>query len=246
MAKRVFRPSFASTVVVLCVLAILLFLGTWQLNRATEKQQLMDSYQVAPRKPVVTIHQVKRWETHDKAWQTYRYRRIQLSGRYDSAHQILLENQIANKQLGYKVLTPFRIANSQDIVLVNRGWLAKQENENFAELAVTDKRQRIQGLLAPLPEVGMRMGSLDQSPKAWPKRIPYLDKDWLSLQLNGVVMPWIILLDGHHNGGLIRQWRPVMRLGPNQHRGYAVQWYLLATVLLCLFVIANLRPKNDS
>ncbi len=235
--RRHFRPSLLPSVVVLIMLAALCSLGSWQLNRADEKQRLMDRYSRASELPTVDIGSL------DRDWQGYQYRRIELSGEYDELHHILLENRIHKGLPGYLVLTPFVLAGGDKAVLVNRGWIAKAKDSK--ELIRIDKNvSRINGLVSHPPSVGMKMGSLDDSPAGWPKAIPYVETEWMALQLAKPILPWVVLLDPDEPHGFIREWQPSVRMGPEKHKGYAFQWFALAIALIFLFVAGSLKPKG--
>ena len=227
----------AATVIVLLVLALLVALGTWQLNRSSEKQQLLDRYQNAPQLPAMRPAQL------GARWQDYRYRKIRLTGTYDEAQQILLENQIINGRLGYMVMTPFEIANSDKVVLVNRGWIASGDHASRVPMAKQNRRQ-ITGLINHPPGVGIKLGSLDDAAAGWPKYLPYLDMPWLSLQLGKPLHAWIVLLAPSETDGYHRDWRPTVSVGPERHKGYAFQWYTLAIALVFLFVVGSLKPQG--
>ncbi len=224
--------------VVLIMLVVLLSLGNWQLERAAEKQQLMDSYSRAPRLPLMDIGNL------DRGWQDYQYRRVELSGAYDELHQVLLENRIHEGRAGYLVLTPFVLADGGKVVLVNRGWVAKTEDSGDL-IGIGQNVSRIKGLISRPPSVGIRMGSLDDSPASWPKTIPYVETEWMALQLAKPVLPWVALLDPDEPHGFVREWQPSVRMGPDKHKGYAFQWFILAMVLIFLFVAGSLKPEGE-
>ena len=241
MPARKFRPSLLPTVIVVLMLGVLLSLGTWQIDRGQQKQQLIDRYQRAPSMPVMTLDDI------GTDWQQSRYRRLVLKGRYDSDFQVLLENQIQGNRSGYMVLTPLYIADSDQVVLVNRGWLPRQDAQaGLPDVAVMEEIREVVGLINLPPEVGMRIGSLDDSASGWPKAVPYIDTDWISLQLGKRIMPWVVLLAADQADGYARSWEPSVRMSPEKHQGYAFQWYSLAAVLVFLFVVGSLRPQGKA
>lgn len=238
--RRRFRPSLLPGVLVIVMLMVLISLGTWQLNRSAEKQRLIDSYRQAPSLPVISPAELT------INWQEYRYRKIDLTGQYLADRQILMENQIRGHQPGFLVLTPFKLQGGEGIVLVNRGWLAEMpDNQHIERIALSGETQVISGLVNHPPGVGMRMGSLDDSSPGWPKRLPYIDMQWLGLQLADRIKPWMVLLGDDEPDGFDRQWQPTLRMNPEKHQGYALQWYSLAIALVFLFVAGSMRPEGD-
>ena len=238
MTKRHFRPSLLPGIVVLTTLVALLSLGSWQLDRADEKQQLLDRYSRAPGLPTVDIG------NFDQNWQGYQYRRIELSGEYDTHHQALLENRIHRGLAGYLVLTPFVLTDGK-VVMVNRGWIAKT-GDTGQQIEIDENVSRVKGLISHPPSVGIKMGSLDDSPAGWPKTIPYVETEWMALQLARPVLPWVVLLGPHEPHGFVREWQPSVRMGPNKHKGYALQWFSLAIALIFLFIASSLKPDASA
>ena len=240
MVKKRFKPGLLAIVVTVLTLAVLLYLGSWQMSRSSEKQALIDSYKAAPDMPPVGLNNMS------EEWERERFRRIELLGQYDNEHQLLLENQIHQNHSGYMVLTPFRLDNAAgSYVLVNRGWVERPVDNRLPEVAVVSERRTIHGLVNNPPEVGVRLGSLNDSMPGWPKAVPYLDSDWLALQLASDIKPWVVLLAEDERDGFVREWQPSVRMGPEKHMGYAFQWFSLAVALLVLFVIVSLKPEDD-
>jgi len=241
MSKRRFKPGLIPTVLTLSLLLVLVSLGTWQIERSVEKRALIESFEQAPSLPPVTVSML------GADWERYRFRKISLNGVYDTGHQVLLENQLMNRQSGYMVLTPFKLANSNYHVLVNRGWLERDSRMGkIPNISVGNDIRTVTGLVSHAPGVGIKMGSLDQSPMGWPKPVPYIDMDWMGLQLGSKVYPWIMLLNEDEEAGYIRDWKPAIavRMPPEKHQSYAFQWYSLAIVLVFLFVAGSLKPEG--
>ncbi|TNF92801.1 MAG: SURF1 family protein [Gammaproteobacteria bacterium] len=241
MSKRYFRPAFIPSLVTVAMLAVLFSLGAWQLSRSKEKKALIDTYQYAAEGQAVSINDVM------LDWEPWRFRKLEISGRYDNDHQILLENQIHNGKPGFFVLTPFTINNGKTTVLVNRGWTARLEQHNdIPNIMINSEIDEIIGLVNSPPSVGMRMGTLDQSPIGWPKLIPYIDMAWVQLQLGTQVEPWILLLDAGQEEGYVREWKPVVRVTPEKHKGYAFQWFSLAVALIILFIVVSMKVEEET
>jgi surfeit locus 1 family protein len=237
MAKRI-KPSLPVTSIVVLMLVLLLSLGTWQINRSGEKQQLLDSFARAPILPMVELNAL------GLDWEQYRYRKIELAGRYDASYQVLLENQVRHGKSGYMVMTPYHLSEGDRVVLVNRGWMEKSQSA-LSDIEILEDMRSVSGLINYPPSVGIRMGSLDDAASGWPKALPYVDLEWMALQMGKRVTPWIVLLDGGEPDGFERDWHPSVRMTPEKHQGYAMQWYSLAVALVFLFVVGSLRPEGN-
>ena len=115
--KLDFSPGLWPSVITLVVLGILIALGFWQLDRATQKRILLAGYTVNPNATVVQL------EPDLQSVTDLRYKFASATGYYDAKHQFLLDNRTSHGRAGYHVLTPFKLRESQVAVLVNRGWI---------------------------------------------------------------------------------------------------------------------------
>jgi surfeit locus 1 family protein len=223
----------------MAMLAVLFSLGNWQLNRSSEKQALLNAYQQAGQQPEISLDEI----TQD--WQSKKFRRIRLSGSYDADHQVLLENQLHEGKSGFHVLTPFKLHDKDAVVLVNRGWIARSAQlDTIPDIGIAAGIDELVGLLNSPPDVGMRLGSLDQAALGWPKQVPYVDISWLQLQLGQPIEPWVLLLNPDQKAGYLREWTPSVRMTPEKHKGYAFQWFSLAIALIFIFVAMSLKAEG--
>ncbi len=228
MPVRRFSPGFL--ILTLLFVALTLSLGFWQLDRAEQKQALLDIYSERSQTsvPLATIID---------DWQSSRYQRIDAGGVFLPDKQIFLENQVREGQVGYHAYVPFRTVEG-DIILVNTGWQKElQEKKDIPETRV-----QIEALLRPPPEVGLRLGSLDQTSFDRPYRIPYLDIDWIGTRLDLDLSPFVLLLATGTDDEITTDWMPV-RMPPERHRGYAVTWFSLAAALVALFLVYSFKKE---
>ena len=116
-ARRRFRPGVPATIFAGFFLPLLLALGTWQVDRAGEKQALFDDF--AAGGEAVAL------EANSRGLEELRrYAPVRAMGRYLADRQFLLDNMVAGGQAGYRVITPLLIAEGH-AVLVDRGWLPR-------------------------------------------------------------------------------------------------------------------------
>jgi surfeit locus 1 family protein len=52
-----------------------------------------------------------------------------------------------------------------------------------------------------------------------------------------------LLLSRDAPDGYLREWRPAV-MTPEQHLGYAVQWFAMAGALVVLYVVLNVRKAG--
>lgn len=236
---RIFRPGLAATVATLVLLPLLINLGFWQLNRAAEKRALMA--EAATGKQTTLLLQSA------TAAQLKRYQHVQVQGRFDSQHQVLLDNMPAKTgQPGYRVLTPL-LLEDQSIVLVDRGWLALGVNRNqLPQIAVAEEPRTLTGILDVLPQPGVRAGNAGIAPDRWPQVLNYPRYAELRQLYGSRLQERLVLLDADAPDGFERAWQINIGFGPERHVAYAVQWFALAAALLIIYLVVNLKRSNES
>lgn len=234
-----FHPGWASTLVTLLLLPLLLGLGGWQLDRARQKTTLQADFAQRFQQPPVALAEV------NLADPDYRYRRVIAAGRYDNQHQVLLDNQMREGQPGYHVLTPLRLANGAAI-LVNRGWTPLGESRQvLPDLTVSAEPATIRGWLAQPVEPGLRLGDAAGADRRWPRIAPYVDYQRLAAILGYPLQPAVMLLEPDQADGYWRDWQPRFGgFGPERHQGYAVQWFALAATLAVLYLTVNVHRQS--
>lgn len=229
-----FRPRPGLTIVALTVLCLFLGLAAWQMNRAAEKQVIQDKWeQRAESSPL----ELRRIEGELEGMQ---YRAVRAIGTYQRDRQYLLDNRVRNGRMGFRVITPLELADG-GIVLVDRGWVAEASPDVPAEdITPPAGEVRVQGVLAPPPDVGLRLGPPSEPGAEWPRPIQYVDVDQVASELGSSIAPYTLMLDAEEPGAFDQEWEP-MTMQPATHYGYAFQWFALAVVLLALFVGLNLK-----
>lgn len=237
----VLRPGRASTFVTLLLLPLLLALGFWQLDRARQKAELQAAFAERFEQPPAALAVV------NPADPANRYRRVIAVGRYDSGHQLLLDNQVRDGQPGYHVLTPLRSTDGAAI-LINRGWLPLgASRQELPDISVTAEPVTISGWLAQPAQPGFRLGDAAGGDLKWPRVIPYVDYQRLAILLGYSLQPAVILLEPGASAGYWRDWQPRFGgYGPERHQGYAAQWFALAAALLILYLAVNTRRLPHS
>jgi surfeit locus 1 family protein len=239
--QRVFEPRGWALLVTIPLLAALVALGFWQIDRAREKQALLNEF--AAGTETVPLADGQRIE------ELPRYQRLSIRGRYDGSRQILLDNMpSAAGSPGYRVLTPLRRADGGGIVLVDRGWVPLgQSRADLPAVDVSGGERVVSGRLDGLPVPGLRVGAASASPGSgrWPRVLNFPVSADLETELGEPVAERIVLLDDDRPDGYERAWRPAGGFGPTRHLGYAIQWFALALTLIVIFVALNLRRVTD-
>ena len=117
MFKNLIKPRWiALTLFLLILIYLFIRLSNWQFDRYDQRVLRNESTNVAlslaPKKidSVSQMSDLKQWE------------KIELTGSYLSNQSKLVRKQYLENNLGFWVITPFKIQNGENI-LVNRGWI---------------------------------------------------------------------------------------------------------------------------
>lgn len=218
-------------------LALFIWLGFWQLGRADQKQALIDQY-AKGQQTLVDI-------TPRNAADLQRYQRASVSGRYDPAHQILLDNMPSHAgKPGYRVLTPFQ--TSAGWLLVDRGWLPLGETRaQLPDIGVGTEPRTLIGTIDDLARAGIELAAPPVDPNApWPRVLSFPKQTVLEQQLGHPLIAGRLLLDASQPDGYERAWEAHLGLNPERHVGYAVQWFAFAVAAVILFVITSFRTMK--
>ena len=199
----------------------LVSLGFWQLDRADEKQAIVNAIvlaQSSPAKPL-ELENINSKEHY----------KVLLNGYFDSDKQFIYDNQIVKSNAGYYVLTPF-ILNNNSAILVNRGfvpWYGKRDE--LIDIVIDSHPRTIEvELIKPQKRIQLKKQDVDTS---FPILIQSLDLDQFSLLSGYQFVPMLAQLDVNASNGFFRQWKPFYG-SVDKHLGYALQWFLMALVLL--------------
>lgn len=229
-----FRAHWLPTLATLLLLPAFVALGMWQLGRADEKRALQAEYDRRAHQPPISLDgQLRRGED-------LRFYRVVAEGTYEPERQILLDNRVHAGSVGYYVVTPLRLRDSDTRVLVNRGWVALGRNR--AELPAVRPPagvQRVTGIATVPLERTFTLGDGAQG-TGWQAVWPYLDLARYRAETAQSLQPVVILLDPQSDGGYVRQWAR-LDAGIATHQGYAFQWFALALALVALYLFINIR-----
>ncbi len=241
---RNFRPGFIPTLAMLPLLALLLWLGQWQWDRAAEKQTLLDRWAGQALLAPVALPTAPDGNTTATA----QFLRVFASGAYLPDSQVLLDNQTHGGKAGYRVLTPLLLADGSAL-MVDRGWVALPGNarDRLPNVAISSANRRVQGRLDHFRQAALReaTGPLLAVRDNRPRVMNYPDSAAVSAAIGRPVYPLVLLLDGTEPDGFVREDAPTLSFGPERHVGYAIQWWALAVTLVLLWSWTALKPKTE-
>ncbi|HMZ28133.1 MAG TPA: SURF1 family protein [Thauera aminoaromatica] len=174
--------------------------------------------------------------------------RLDFEARWIAPMVWLVDNRIVDRRPGYDVviavedLADVRAAGSSGgaprAVLVNLGWIAAEGGREVLPVPAIPPRLRVQGLFRT-DVSGLLLGANVEDHGRWPMRIQQADP----LQLAGwLAVPLAPGLIHQQQGSPFHiHYRPVV-LPPERHRGYALQWGLIALAVIGVALAASARP----
>ena len=222
------------------VVMVSLSLSHWQYNRVTEKQQLMADYQRMMKsdpRPLNSLSSDEYSQLSQQAWQ-----RVSAEGEFLKDFAFFLDSQVYHGRPGYNFLVPLALSGSQEVILVNLGWLAagadRQQIPAFPEINVT---QPVIGQLSSPRTV--TPGFVEQNNNESVHLFINIHK--LAEKLNRPVAPMIILLDEKAQGGLPRSW-PTFNAKVGMHEFYVAHWLFVAAFAILLYIYFGYKkPKAN-
>ncbi len=230
----------APTLAYLCLLPLLIALGIWQLGRSDEKSILLKQQQQILASSEI-IHLSTSLEDEGDA---LRYRKVQVTGYYDQAHQFLIDNQISAGKAGYFVLTPLVLQGETKAVLVNRGWIPlNQDRSVLPNILINNEQTIVTGRVNHFPSVGIKLAGAEIPTDGWPSVVQVVDPQVLAKKLAYPLFAFQIELDNDQADGFKREWQTTTIMLPEQHTAYAIQWFALAFTLTVLFFWYSFKKK---
>lgn len=237
MLKRLANYTFdwKLSVFTLLLFPIMVNLGFWQLDREQEKIELQKIYNVRQAAPAEELDLLD--------WQgDLQYISVAMNGEFDNEHSFLLDNKINAGRVGFEIITPF-ITETGSLVFVNRGWLPQGKyRADFPFIEAVDGKVNVTAsVYVPLGKQVV-LGE-DEKAASWPRLIQSLEPERLNELLGESVeklFPYSVRLLENQHGVLTRNWQ-VISTKPEKHRGYAVQWFIMAGVLLMLYLYASTK-----
>lgn len=233
-----YRVKFSLPGVIVSVLGLALFstLGIWQTDRAREKQALQDEVNARQQQAALELVQF----SGDFAGQIYAP--VNAYGKFDSQHEILIDNEIHEGRAGYHVLTPL-ILEDQSAILVNRGWVPQGKSRDvLPEIITPQDSVVVHGMIAPpksKPALALTDDSLKPG-KVW----LFLDMEKYENTTGLKLMPVVILMDKQDTFGFVREW-PAYDAKIWMHVGYAIHWFVFALAVVVIYFVVNTKRISE-
>ena len=217
-------------ITVAAVLATLatLSLGQWQLNRAAEKRAIQEQRDQQGERSALDNAAFMALSTPLEEL----HRPVQLKGHWLADQTVFLDNRQMNAKPGLYVITPLKIEGSSAVVVVQRGWIARnfEDRTQLPKVRTLTGTVVVEGRIAPPPSKLYEMGGPDSGVIR-----QNLDLPLFSAETGLPLLSMSIQQIGATPEGLLREW-PVVGTGVEKHYGYAFQWFALSALIALLYV----------
>ncbi len=236
---RRFRPTLWASLATLACLAMLLSLGSWQVQRKVWKEGLIAERHARMAQPPIPLP----GDLTDQA--ALAHRRVTLAGRFRHDLEVRLANRTHDREVGRHVLTPFETDDGR-VLMVDRGWVPMALERPEARAAgQVEGKLAIAGTLQAGGWAGLDLFE----PANEPDRGLY---NWLDLPTIAARAglpaaettlylrqdPWAI------PGGYPLGIAPGVHLA-NNHLNYAIIWYAMAVILMVIYFLFHWRPADE-
>jgi surfeit locus 1 family protein len=236
--RRRFRPTLWATVCTVVSLAILIALGTWQMQRLFWKEGEIERRQARVSAPAVPLPASFPDPTGME------FTRARLEGRFLHEEEFYLGARTESGRVGYHIVTPFQLTDGR-VILVDRGWVPENRRD-----PATRAEGQLEGQLAI--EALLRTGGWKGFDFARPPNKPeerfyfWLDLPVMAEDVSEGPVVTEVYADAVASdvpGGLPIGGQTRVNL-PNDHLEYAITWYSFAVILAVIYFLYHYRPEE--
>ena len=211
------------------VVALTLWLGNWQVNRAQEKRERQALFEVRMNDTPVRL-------TGAAPADGILYRRVHASGRWIPERQFYVDNRIRDGRAGFEVITPLALAGSDAALLVNRGWIARNADYPRApRVDVPSGPVEVAGLATRPPARFLELSPQQVAGDVWQN----LSIERYAAASGMKLVPVVVLQDPAAPG--LAPVRETPDAGVAKHVEYAFTWFSLAATAFTLWLVLNVK-----
>ena len=240
---------------VIAAVGVMIRLGMWQLDRLEQRRAFNARVSQQIAQPPLTLNA----ETLHLDLENMEYRQVIVQGEYDPEYEVALRNQVWGNRLGVDLITPLRIAGTDQAVLINRGWIPADlytpgEGQQFAQTG----QVTVYGVLRrsqSQPDIGRRS---DPTPLPGERLLAWnlLNVARIAEQTPYELLPVYIQrvpddsLPANQAAWTIEHLpfpsEPDLDLTEGPHLGYAIQWFTFAAILTIGYPIFLSRQSKET
>lgn len=231
MISRLFRrPWIFVTILVIVAAIVMVRLGIWQLDRLAGRRAFNAQVLSQIDEPPLPLTD----DVVSGNLEALEFRTVQIEGEFDFANSLVLGNQFWNDQMGVHLLTPLKIAGTEAVILVDRGWIPFEDWEN-RNLNAYDEAETVDvaGMLrVTQTKLGLR-DCLDETAGDAPFQVWCLALDGIAAHLPYDLLS-VYLIQAPAGEQTAPPYRsiPQIEISEGPHLSYAIQWFTFSAILL--------------
>ncbi|MDB3951533.1 SURF1 family protein [Gammaproteobacteria bacterium] len=232
MKSEKFKPGKSITIFFIFFASVFFALGLWQIERGQAKANIILEFENNLKKDAsVFSEDSKKWD------------KVFINGTWDNSRQMLVDNVINRGVAGYKVLTPFKISNSDTLILVDRGWIPREASrQTLPNIDINNIKEKVFGTLEN-PELGFVLSDILVSGD-WPKVSQTKNLNVISKEYNDPLAQFILVADPILKNSLEYLKIIPTNMMPSKHYGYSAQWFTMFLVLCFMYIWLGYK-KNE-
>jgi len=233
-----FRFRWAPFLAAALVVAVGISLGNWQLRRAEQKLALQEQMLMRAEFAPVNSNALAPEQTPEE------FRRVMAKGEFIASWAVYLDNRPYQGRAGFYLLMPFKLAGSEQSVLVMRGWFPRDaiNREHIPTITVPEGVTHLEGRVRASTGKVMQLG---EAAALQPGSIAQnVDVEEFARASKLSLQTFIIEQTNDAADGLVRDW-PIPSVGIDKHKGYAFQWYSLALVAAVFFLLTGFKRASN-
>ena len=232
MKSEKFKPGKSITIFFIFFASVFFALGLWQIERGQAKANIILEFENNLKKDAsVFSEDSKKWD------------KVFINGTWDNSRQMLVDNVINRGVAGYKVLTPFKISNSDTYILVDRGWIPREASrQTLPNIDINNIKEKVFGTLEN-PELGFVLSDILVSGD-WPKVSQTKNLNVIRKEYNDPLAQFILVADPILKNSLEYLKIIPTNMMPSKHYGYSAQWFTMFLVLCFMYIWLGYK-KNE-
>ena len=224
MKKKKFNPGIRISIFFVFFAILFFSLGLWQIERGNNKATILKEFDNnLNREPSYLSSESKKWD------------RVYVEGIWMNSKQVYIDNVINRGIVGYKVITPLEIKDSNELLLVDRGWIKQNDyRDDLPDINIENENVLVSGILE-IPELGLVLSD-DIVTSSWPKVSQTKNLEILTKEYEKEIYPMILVADPVLKNSLEYIKIIPTNMMPVKHYGYSGQWFLMFFVLCLMYV----------
>lgn len=223
-----FRPLLWPTLVALPALLVLLWLGTWQLQRLEWKNQLIADFESRATATPIDL-------PLGEVGPEMEFRRLALTGSFDHTQEVYMTGRTYEGNAGFHIVTPFTLTDGRT-VLVNRGWVSESYRDQAKrEFTLTKGEVTLPAIIRFPGKRGYFVPENEPENGFWFTLVPEQIVRHLGLEGRAETEFYAATVRTSDTIKLPIAARTETNLR-NSHLGYAITWYGIACALIGVYI----------